>query len=656
MLLAAAIRLIAYTAGASLHAFLAALLLRKRGRSRLENLALAALCAGGAWHLANAMSLFYVANFGEENRLLPGLLGWVSAAGLALIPSLLLHLALAWAGVVFWMAAPVYLAVGPMGWLLATGRTQVFEFWTGFALAAAAGLCWRAARQRPEAHEGRFLRVFAASLLIVLVAGAATGAGSPVVVLAGLAPPMAFAYFVYGYQLFRLLISQRIVFAFALGLTCAFYLFAVRRVAGFVEDEFEALGPLTELALIFAAALIWLPLYGWMTRFLTKRTQLYADFSKRLIEEAARILDLEERLRFLAGEVRLTFRLRRVLLLATGEKTFRGESGAPSTEEESGTLEGILELVRARRVEMVRLHNTPDPELCGLLAKTGFTYLLPLWYEDRLSGLLLLDTSPRISLDENEPILLGLSRQISHSFETYRAIEEKIRLEKALVRQEHLASLGKVAAAIAHEVKNPLSSIRTLAQLMQEDSQTNSRYGRDLAYMISEADRLNRSVQQLLSFSRPLPEPVEEVNVTELLETMAQVLERQYAGASVQVGHSVAPGLIVKRSSGELIRQIVLNLVLNAIQASEPGGRVCLEVAEAPEGKISISVTDQGAGVPEAIRDKIFEPFFTTKQRGTGLGLAIVRDNVRHLGGEIRLESPVNGGQGTRAVVVLPAK
>ena len=119
--------------------------------------------------------------------------------------------------------------------------------------------------------------------------------------------------------------------------------------------------------------------------------------------------------------------------------------------------------------------------------------------------MLLLDTSPRIFLDEDEPILLGLASQISQSIETCRLIEEKIGLERSLAQQANLASLGKAAATIAHEVKNPLSSMKTLAQLMREDPEVEQRYAQDLNYMIGEIDRLNSSVVQLLSFARTSP-------------------------------------------------------------------------------------------------------------------------------------------------------
>ncbi|HSB16607.1 MAG TPA: ATP-binding protein, partial [Bryobacteraceae bacterium] len=176
-----------------------------------------------------------------------------------------------------------------------------------------------------------------------------------------------------------------------------------------------------------------------------------------------------------------------------------------------------------------------------------------------------------------------------------------------------------------------------------------------LGYMIGETDRLNRSVLQLLDFSRPVPEQTRDVDLSELLETMGQMLERQYSGGQLRVATRIEPKLWLRDSSPEIIKQVVLNLTLNAVQAMGENGEIRLAAEGVSGGKIVFAVTDQGPGIPEALHEKIFEPFFTTKQRGTGLGLAIVRKNVRHLGGEIVVESPVEEGRGTRMVVTLPA-
>jgi signal transduction histidine kinase len=648
-----ALWLVVFTIGAALHFFLAAVVVQKRSGATVDRLVLAALISIGLWHGCRAGSFLHRSITEQETE--HSMLLALGVALLLVALALVVHAAIAWAGLNNWLAVPVYAIAPAMWWLEQSGHHEIYQFWVVLTLVWTASLCVRASLGGIEVHEQRFFRLFSATLVLIPLAAGIRGTDSASVVIASLLPTAVFARYVYRYNLFGLIIGQRIVFALKLGLVFAVYLLAIRAVAMYVRDTYGFDERLVEVVLIIAATLIWLPLYGWMTRFFSKRTKLYADFSKRLIEEAARILDLRKRLQFIAEEVGRTFALRRVMLATVGEPPMRGEYGMETGDgcgEQFGTMKDLAERLRA---DVYHKDRSASPEMRRFLTGCGFNYLFPLRYEGGLSGVLLLDTSPRLYLDENEAILLGMSRQISHSIETCRLIEEKIGLERALARQEHLASLGKVAATIAHEIKNPLSSVRTLAQLMREDGEVREKYDRDLGYMIGETDRLNRSVLQLLDFSRPVPEQTRDVDLSELLETMGQMLERQYSGGQVRVSTRIRPGLWLRGSSPEIVKQVVLNLALNAVQAMGENGQIRLEAETAEGGKIVISVTDQGPGIPGEIREKIFEAFFTTKQRGTGLGLAIVRKNVRHLGGEIQVESPVVEGRGTRMVVTLPA-
>ena len=653
MLVENTLRLLGFTLGTGLHLFLAVVLVRKRGAQLLDRLLLAVIVSSGLWHAANATAFFYRINTGLETTAFLNFADQTALLGLALTPALLFHLCLTWTGGNPWIATWGY-AVVLTWWFWSPAEQMAGYRWIlASSLVLVTLLCLSAAGRSQERLDRRFFRCLAVALAVCVV-GMAAGENSATVVWAALAPPLCFAYFVYRYDFLGLLISRRVVFALVLGVLFAVYLFLVRRVADFVQEEFDFLGPLTELALILAAAMVWLPLYAWMTRFLSKRTQLYADFSKRLIEEAARILDPPRRVQFLAEEVGRTFDLRRALLVTTGEPEYRGRFGAEDEEVPSEVIEKLENELREQGTELVHSYNAQHTLVGEFLAKYKFNYLFSLWYEDNLTGLLLLDTSPRIFLDQDEPILLGLCRQISHSIETCRVVEEKIGLEKTLLQQEHLARLGKAAAAIAHEVKNPLSSIKTLAQLMQEDPEVAQRYSRDLSYMIGEIDRLDRSVRQLLSFSRPATETEGEVNLTDMLETTTHMLAQQHADDGIRIEYRRGPSLRLERSRPELIQEIVLNLTLNAVQASDPGGAIIVGAEPRPDGKVAIWVDDQGPGIPADLQKRIFEPFFTTKQMGTGLGLAIVKKNVSQLRGELEVKSPIANGRGTHITVILP--
>lgn len=657
MLLASTIRLLAFVLGATLSAFLAVLFARKKPASLSDRLALAATLAEGAWQASSAMATFQHAVAGRAGTLLPGALDQVGMAVLALIPALVLHLATLWSRVPVRGLRVAYVAAPLAWWALESGQPELYGWWLGVAFLSSAALCaWAAWRGGGPIPMRRFLSAFALALVAVPGAGLAGGPDSAAVVGASLAPPLVMTWWIYRYNLFGLLIRPRLVFALKMGFVFAFYLLIVKALASLVQDEFEAFGALVELALIFAAALVWLPLYGWMSRFLSRRTSVYTAFSKRLIEEAARILELPARVQFLADEVGHTFGLYRAILVTCGDTPLVGCHGSQSGGEmdSRGWREKWFQLARTHRADMFSTHGDGDPVLREALSGSGFNYLFPLWYEDRLNGLLLVDTSPRIFLDEDEAILLGLSGQISHSLETGRVIEEKIGLERKLAHQENMATLGRAAATIAHEVKNPLGSIKTLTQLMREDPEVEGRYARDLGFILGEVDRLNRTVEQLLSFARPEFAREDEVNLSELLALTGDALQRVHANAETRVEHSIEPQLKLRRASTEALQQVVLNLVLNAIQASPPGSTVRLEAGTAAAGNIAIAVTDEGIGIPPEIRARMFEPFFTTRHKGTGLGLAIVRKHVEEMRGSIEVESPVTRNRGARVTITLP--
>lgn len=450
---------------------------------------------------------------------------------------------------------------------------------------------------------------------------------------AAVLPSLCLTWFIYRSRIFGLTFNRQSGFALAVGVSAAAYLFLVRRVAGFIEEQFGAVGALVELMLLFWAGLLWLPIYALVSRLVTRRAREYAEFGKTMIEEASRILEPSRRMQFFTEQLAARFAFPKALLLSPTE--------SPALEALS--LHELPDVFHLRRL--------PDGAARMAMERLGCNYLFPLRQDQRLTGLLLLDTSPYLYLDDREPVLVGLAAQITQSLEACRLVEEKIALERELARQESLASLGKAAATIAHEIKNPLSAIKTIAQVMREDPALASEYDRDLGFLVSESDRLDRSVRQLLGFARTAPQLDQTVDLSALVQNTAGAIARQASAAGVCLKQTIAADLVLSQSNGELIQQVLLNLLLNALQVSAPGTTIHLS-AEKRKDAVRISVADQGPGIPPEIREKIFEPFFTTKQKGTGLGLAIVRKNVQLLSGKLHFDFPPEGG--TVAVADLP--
>ena len=212
-----------------------------------------------------------------------------------------------------------------------------------------------------------------------------------------------------------------------------------------------------------------------------------------------------------------------------------------------------------------------------------------------------------------------------------------------------------MAATVAHEVKNPLSAIKSIAQVLREDDYIKREYARDLELIVGETDRLSRSVTQMLSFARTAPHEGEPRRAGELLESVLLLVRKEAAERRVALKTDIAaPDEELDGAAGAALRDALTNLLLNALHATPAGGRV--ELASGVEGgALKVSVADTGPGVPVERRERIWEPFFTTKQRGTGLGLAIVRKRVEEAGGDARL-APQRVGEGARFELTLPLK
>jgi len=217
-----------------------------------------------------------------------------------------------------------------------------------------------------------------------------------------------------------------------------------------------------------------------------------------------------------------------------------------------------------------------------------------------------------------------------------------LRLERELAERERLASLGRMAATVAHEIKNPLSAIKSIAQVMREDESLRNEYGRDLGLIVGETDRLSQSVTQLLSFARKESPAGQPLNVDELVRSVADLFRANAKEQGIAIDCEVKVDAELAGRSVSALRDALSNLLLNALQATPSGGRVELNAVQS-DGELLISVQDSGSGVPPDLRERIWEPFFTTRQRGTGLGLAIVRKRVQEVGGSAALDVSRNG-------------
>jgi len=245
--------------------------------------------------------------------------------------------------------------------------------------------------------------------------------------------------------------------------------------------------------------------------------------------------------------------------------------------------------------------------------------------------------------------LAVLAREFNAMAQRLAARERELRAQgEALLRSERLAAIGRIAAQITHEIRNPLSSISLNAEELGERAPQ----ARDLCdAIVREVDRLTGITEEYLRFAR-LPKPqLQRADVNETLRDLLDFVRPELEAGGVELTVSLASGLPRVLADVAQLRQLLLNLLRNAREAMPDGGEL-LVASRGTDGAVEIQVKDGGPGIPPERMARIFDPFFTTKARGTGLGLAMAQEIAQEHGGQLSCESTV--GEGTTFTLRLP--
>ncbi|MBN1546554.1 MAG: PAS domain-containing protein [Syntrophaceae bacterium] len=233
----------------------------------------------------------------------------------------------------------------------------------------------------------------------------------------------------------------------------------------------------------------------------------------------------------------------------------------------------------------------------------------------------------------------------------FRDMTEVIDMRKEMARNQRLASLGSLAAGIAHEIRNPLSSIKGFATYFKEKYRDNAEDGEIADILIGEVERLNRVIGQLLDFARPMTMKRRSVSLKALVDHTLKTIQNQAAQRSIRIVQDVPDRDLTAWIDEDRMAQVLLNLYLNALDAMAPGGVLSVSLFTL-EGLQQITVTDTGKGIRESDLPHVYDPYFTTKSFGTGLGLAIVYRIIEAHDGRINIVS--EEGKGTKVTLILP--
>ena len=529
-----------------------------------------------------------------------------------------------------------------------------FALWIAYSLAVVAITELLVAQRSSSISERRILRTLAVSFVaiaVLILASLGLGLGKGTIAgqylqtfanLGSLLPSALLAYYIYRYRYLELIIKESLIVATFAAVVLAVYVYGIRRIGEWTNARYGLRAGVVEAILILALTLLAAPLRGWLERsfraLFERETALYRDVVARIGAQAGQYRQLPELLAAIETQTANALSLRRVKIVvpSAGETS----SGTQTSDDEFVKL---LQAVKVNRASVIEDNES--------LRELGYNIGYVLAREDRNSGLLLIDAAPGALTPDVRAVLEVLAGQIAIAIEDCRLVEENVRLERRVAEGERLAALGQMAATVAHEVKNPLSAIKSIAQVMSEDEQLKAQHARDLNLIVGETDRLSKSVTQLLSFASKKPPASIPSRSDELIRNVIDLFRADAADHQIDLRSRIDARVELDGVQTGAVRDSLSNLVLNSLQATPAGGTVTVECLSEDRGVI-FAVSDTGAGIPPEVRAKIWEPFFTTRQRGTGLGLAIVRKRMEEAGGAARLVSQ-NGG-GARFELHLP--
>lgn len=312
------------------------------------------------------------------------------------------------------------------------------------------------------------------------------------------------------------------------------------------------------------------------------------------------------------------------------------------------------EIARARIVldgrsyKTVSFRETPYRQVSDVVVnkeKVGFVEVV--YLEKKLT----LDEGPFLS--EERSLIDSVAREVAIFYERKRAEQERVSLQEQLRHADRLATIGQLAAGVAHELNEPLGNILGFAQLAKKTPEIPIQVEKDLRRIESASLHAREIIKKLMTFARQLPPKKTRVNLNDVVEEALYFFEARCAKSGIELVRHLAQNLPDVTIDPGQMSQVLVNLVVNAVQAMPHGGRLTVET-RAAEGGICLSVEDTGIGMDEELKSQIFLPFFTTKDvhEGTGLGLAVVHGIVISHAGKITVET--EKGRGTRFLVHLP--
>ena len=683
-----ALRLAAFFVGAFLHGILVFGVLG-RGESRpSERVLRLFFVALFLWHAGSLLGLSLRNAAGPGASLVRRLAHAGAFSGLAFMPVFLIHSVVSegrdrlgrrlgrWDRL---LLGAVYAPLVGLGWplyqilrpperapLVAVKQLIVpWNLWFVLVLIAAAWLATWIGRQDPD--DTRRVHVRLSATFVPIAAGlfyayVLDGRNGPygyhvetAVMASSILPTLTFVYYVYRYRVLGYVVRDRAVSLLASGSLVAFYLFFVRQAARRGESMLGIPAMFLDGAVLVVMVLLFEP-YGATLRSLVRRyvgggrerLRRRAALCASRLAGARSVDDITDALK---SSLQTPDGVARVQLLLA-EDVPTGSPDVWRLDHKAPLLSAEL----ASGVRLVRRDLAASAALVTELDALAAHAALALRSQDTLHGALLVRAHDELTLDELE-VLDVVAQGAALALQAAALLTEKVAAERKAAHSDKMASLGWLAASVAHEVKNPLSSIKAIAQVMADEAGPGHRFGEDARTIVAQTDRLRDVVERLLATARPDPAGARAPGPTALgaaLDRMTVALEPQARARGVRFEVELQAGAARIAAGEDALWEVLYNLAANGIDAMPDGGTLRFQQLERDDGLVLLRVSDDGPGIADEVADRIFEPFFTTRPSGHGLGLAIVRRRLRAIGGDVELNRAAAPGAGAVFDVDLP--
>ncbi|HWL10833.1 MAG TPA: ATP-binding protein [Planctomicrobium sp.] len=478
-----------------------------------------------------------------------------------------------------------------------------------------------------------------------------------VVALSPVLPTLVFSYYVLRFQLLPLVLERTLIYGAIVVGAMLLHEALTRDFAEVFQDQYRVNFGLMEGIAAIGLILVYQPL---RQRCAEALDYLFGGSSERRGENRKLSVQLASRsgepphalLNWFVQAAQTSFQVESIsaIMLGSGEHQVYPTDTDPGISEETAL--SFYRQMQAAGMRTCTLYNAPDRRSLLALQEANASAALRIDCPNR-PGLLLVGTQRfRQTLREEQFNALSLLvEQLGATLQNSDLQSARLEAERRAIQQEKLSTLGLLAGSIAHEVKNPLSSIKSIATVLAEELGNSSPHAEDLRLILGEIDRLAVTASQLLDIARtPAQLPQDGMLQHSLRQTthlLSHLARQHHAQITVNVPDQL-PAVAVDEGT---LREIFLNLIANSIEAAGRNGQVQVTCRHDGDSVVT-EVRDNGPGLPEIVRERLFEPLITTKETGTGLGLYIVGLRVRECGGEVTCDT--NPEDGTAFFVRLP--